>query len=238
MSEMESPRGDRTSRIEDVARVVAVHKTVPKENQWLLPLIGQPVGSGAASYRVLRYRLKKQGDPRAIGVTSPQEGEGKTTLAANLALALAEDGRERVLLVEANFQRPRIAELFGFVPPDCFSRQLNRSLDLPASSWNVVAACTDNLHLLAIDPNSSGLGSLYAPAFRNAVRQLRATAYAFIVVDCAAVLGSADVNVIADTMDGLLFAAAAGRTRARNLRRAAEYLAPANVLGTVLMETH
>lgn len=237
MSEAEPLLGPRPLPAKDVARVVAVHRTTPQRTQQL-PLLGQPVGLSAASYRVLRYRLKKHGDPRTIGVTSPLIGDGKTMLAANLALALAEDGRESVLLVEANFSRPRIAELLGFVPPDCFSLQLNRSLELPSASWNVVAAFTDNLHVLAIDPASSGPGALCAPAFRSAMRRLTTNAYAFVVVDCPPVLGSADVNVIADTVDGLLFAAASGRSRARDIRRAAEYLAPANVLGTVLLELH
>src|SRR5262245_8171774 len=55
----------------------------------------------AASFRLLRQRLIDKGDPRTVLCTSARSGEGKTTLATNLALAFAELGKHRVLLVEA-----------------------------------------------------------------------------------------------------------------------------------------
>jgi Mrp family chromosome partitioning ATPase len=199
-------------------------------------MLGEPNGPRAASFRVLRYRLKKQENPKIIGVTSPRSREGKTTTAFNLALAFAEDGRERVLLVEANLHRPQIAEMLGFAVPSCFARQLDRSLERPDKPWDVVAAFSDNLHVLAVDPNSVRPGPLCAPAFRAAMRRLAGLAYAFVVVDCPSVLGTADVNVIADSVDALLFTAVSGRSRAADLRRAEEHLAPANIVGTVLLE--
>ena len=234
MSEVEPLLGSSASSVGDVTRVVAVHKVPPQQDRWL-PMLGEPDGPRAASFRVLRYRLKKQNDPRVIGVTSPRNDEGKTTTAFNLAMALAEDGRERVLLVEANFHRPKIAEMLGFAPPSCFARQLDRSLERPVAPWEVVAAFSDNLHVLAVDPTSARLGPLCAPAFKAAMRRLAGQAYAFVVVDCPAVLGTADVNVIADTVDALLFTAVGGRSRAAELRHAEEHLAPANIVGTVLL---
>jgi receptor protein-tyrosine kinase len=236
MSEEEHLRTSRATNLGNIAGVVAVHKVSPPHDRWL-PMLSEPSGSCAASYRILRYRLKKQNDPRVIGVTSPLDNEGKTTTAFNLALAIAEDGREHVLLVEANFRRPQIAEMLGFVPPSCFARQLEQSLERPDVPWEVVAAFSDNLHVLAVDPTTERLGPLCAPAFKTAIRRLAGQAYAFVVVDCPAVLGTADVNIIADSVDALLFTAMAGRSRAGELRRAYEHLAPANIVGTVLLET-
>ena len=236
MSEVEPLLGSRSASVGDVTRVVAVHKVPPQQDRWL-SMLSEPNGSRAASFRVLRYRLKKQNDPRVVGVTSPGNDEGKTTTAFNLAMALAEDGRERVLLVEANFHRPKIAEMLGFAPPSCFARQLARSLEHPGAPWDVVAAYSDNLHVLAVDPSSVRLAPLCAPAFKSAMRCLVGQSYAFVVVDCPAVLGTADVNVIADTVDALLFTAVGGRSRAAELRRAEEQLTPANIVGTVLLES-
>jgi Mrp family chromosome partitioning ATPase len=235
MSEVEPLSNSRTSSVGVITRVVAVHRVPPEQDRWL-PMLGDPNGPRAASFRVLRYRLKRQDEPKIIGVTSPRSGEGKTTTAFNLALAFAEDGRQRVLLVEANLHRPKIAEMLGFATFSCFARQLERSLERPDAPWEVVAAFSDNLHVLAVDPTSVRQGPLCAPAFRAAMRRLVGQAYAFIVVDCPAVLGTADVNVIADSADALLLTAVGGRSRAAELRRAEEHLTPANIVGTVLLE--
>ncbi len=47
-----------------------------------------------------------------IQVTSPVPGDGKSTLSSNLAVTMAQSGR-RVLLIDADFRRPRIAKLFN-----------------------------------------------------------------------------------------------------------------------------
>lgn len=233
MSELEPMMGRRASVISDVARVVAVHDARTRI-RWV-PMLSEPNGPAAASFRVLRYRLRNHGDPRTIAVTSPSTNEGKTTTAINLAMALAEDGREHVLLLEANFHRPKIAEMLGFSPPSCFASQLDRSLEQPRAPWEVVAAFFDNLHVLAVEPNLNRGTQLCAPAFKAAMRRLVSQAYAYVVVDCPSVLGSADVNMIVDNVDALLFSVVSGRSRAGELRRAEEHLAPANIVGTVLL---
>src|SRR5215471_14436766 len=96
---------------------------LPRPQAVSLPLVmlTLPDSSRAATYRVLRHRLSQLGDPRVILVTSAQAGEGKTVCAANLAIALGECGRARVLLVEGNLRMPSLGELFGFVPAECFA---------------------------------------------------------------------------------------------------------------------
>ncbi|MBK8379317.1 MAG: hypothetical protein IPL14_15720 [Nitrospira sp.] len=53
-----------------------------------------------------------------IGVTSPGLGEGKTLTAVNLAISLAMDVTQSVLLVDANLQDPRIHEVFDLGPSE------------------------------------------------------------------------------------------------------------------------
>ncbi|HEU5058503.1 MAG TPA: hypothetical protein VFU21_18350, partial [Kofleriaceae bacterium] len=74
----------------------------------------------AAAFRVLRHHLLEHGQPKVVAVSSARDREGKTTTAVNLALALAECGRARVLLIDGNLRRPELAGLFRFVPPWCF----------------------------------------------------------------------------------------------------------------------
>jgi len=214
--------------------VVATHNQLPDaaEN---LTLLSAPESRAAASYRMLYYRLKGLGNPCAVAITSPNSGEGKTLCSVNLALAMAEDGRDKVLLVEANLRSPRIAEVLGYSPPACFRNQLARYLETPGEPWRVVAAFLDNLHVLAVDPGGTGPRLLSAPSFRAALHDFRTTGYSHVVIDCPSVIGSADANVVADTVDAVLLTASARRTRGNALKKAKEQLAPCPLLGTILV---
>ena len=75
----------------------------------------QPKGRPAEAYRAVRTALyfSTQGqDHKVIQITSPNPGDGKTTMAANLAVSIADSGK-RVLLLEADFRRPRVHGYFG-----------------------------------------------------------------------------------------------------------------------------
>jgi Mrp family chromosome partitioning ATPase len=188
----------------------------------------------AASYRVLRQRLRENGNPRVIAVTSPKPREGKTRCAIDLAMSLAEHGRGRVLLVETHLRSPRIAKALGFEPPTCFADQMAQHQRNPRLPWRVAAAFFPSFHVLALAPNA-GNWLLHEASFSLANEQLRRAGYSHIVLDCPPVLESADVNILSDFADGVLFAAHARSTTGDSLRDAAKQLAPANILGTVLL---
>jgi Mrp family chromosome partitioning ATPase len=215
---------------------VATHKPPPDPDERLI-LVREPDSARAASFRVLRHRLQERGDPRVIAVTSAGAKEGKTTCAVNLALALGECGRARVLLIEANFRAPSLAPLFGFMPPECFTAQLARHKAKPLDAWSVVEVYSPSLHVLAVQPDM-GLGHplLDGPGFSLAIEMLAQAGYDYIVIDTPPVLGAADVNLIEDAADGVVFTAWSRETSARNLRAAVEQLSPAKVLGLTLLD--
>ncbi|HLU64908.1 MAG TPA: hypothetical protein VKZ63_01450 [Kofleriaceae bacterium] len=190
----------------------------------------------AAAFRVLRHHLLDRGQPKVIAVSSPREREGKTTAAVNLALALAECGRARVLLVDGNLRRPELAGVFRFVPPWCFAEQLQVHREQPLLPWGVVDIPALWLHVAAINPRRDPGRLLDAPAFAIAMERLRLGPYDHIVVDCPSVLGGADVNLIQDSADGVILITRRKLSTARDLRQAVEQLTPARVLGTALLE--
>ncbi|HHH11798.1 MAG TPA: hypothetical protein ENK23_06980 [Sorangium sp.] len=227
--------GSGSGRVVGRAQVVATHMDAPAKGLYPLPFVEDLDSPMAASFRVLRYRLREADELQVLAVTSPGPGEGKTTCAINLAMALAEHGRDRVLLVEANVRSPKIGVALGFMPPLCFTRQMSQHLDEPSAPWRVVAAFYDNLHVLPVDPSQLQGKLLSPPAIKVAIEQLRQADYKYIVVDCPPVLGSADVNVIEDLVDEVLLVAKVGGTTREQLLAAADHIAPAEFLGTVLM---
>src|SRR5262249_44703958 len=144
--------------------------------------------------------------------------------------------RARVLLIEGNLRAPTLATLFGFQPPECFAQQLARHRERPLDPWSVVEVRWPWFHVAAVRPDSTPRALLDGPAFAIAMDRLRLGGYDYIVVDGPSVLDSADVNVIQDSVDGVLLTAWARRSSGRDLRQSAEQLSETKLLGVALLE--
>ncbi len=201
-----------------------------------LALLLDPDSERAASFRILRHHLLAAGRPQCVVVSSPRRGEGKTTTAINLALALAECGRAKVLLVETHVRRPQLASVFRFVPPWCFAEQLAAHRHQPLMPWSFVEIPQLWLHVAAINPKLEKSQWLDGPAFAIALERLRLGGYDHIVIDGPPVLGSADLNLMADAADTVVLAVRGRTSTGRDLRRAIDQLGAARVAGTVLVQ--
>jgi Mrp family chromosome partitioning ATPase len=217
------------------AEILATKHVVPARRDWRLVILNRKLVPQAASMRSLRHRIADRGDPRVILVTSAAEGEGKTFCAANLALALAEVKRSRVLLVEANVENPSLAPLFGIASPPCFLKQMEEHRGRLEAPWRVLELTTYDLHVLAISPKPQGPRVLDGQHFVTCLDSLRG-AYEYVVVDGPTVDGNPEIPLIEDAVDGVVFATNDQETRARPLRYAIEQLAPGDLLGVVLVE--
>ena len=221
---------------------------------------GNGDSESAASFRLLRQRLIERGDPRTVLCTSAMRSEGTTKLAINLALAYAELGKYRVLLLEATFRRAALGEIFGFKPPKGFGAQLIRHREHPDDPWVVVQIASTPLYIMAAEPHccphcaaiitneaakfcgmcgkdvgAAASSKLDAMTFAAATKRFRG-AFDYLVVDAPPVLANGEVNLIQDAADAIVFAAQKGRSEARNLRRAIDQLAPAPVAAVALLE--
>src|SRR6185295_6489265 len=78
-----------------------------------------PHSLAAEQYRSLRTRVARAENGRAVRaivVTSPAKGDGKSLTAANLALTMAQEFQQRVLLIDGDLRRPSVQSLFGLPP--------------------------------------------------------------------------------------------------------------------------
>jgi Mrp family chromosome partitioning ATPase len=200
-----------------------------------LVMFTDPHGKRADAYRALRHRLAHVGDPKVIGVSSAGRREGKSTAAINLAASLREGARGRVLLLEANTRAPSIANMLGFQPPICFAEQLTRHRKDPLEPWAAAEPLTP-LHVMAVDPTVKHSPLVDPIAFSIAVDRLRMAGYDYIVVDTSPVLESADVNLIADSLDGVVLTVLAKRSDTKSIKRAVNQIGTMTFLGTILLE--
>jgi Mrp family chromosome partitioning ATPase len=199
-----------------------------------LSLLAAPDSPRAKAFRVLRHRLLAGTDPHLIAVTSAQRGDGKTTCAANLALALAEESLTRVLLFEANVRQPALARLFGFEPRECLSLQMAR-LQSPQRTYSVTGIDGTRLSVAAMSPNLAPGARLDRLLLSVALNELRSE-FDYIVVDTSAALESADANVVAEAVDGVIMAARVGKSRKRHVERVIAQLGGAPLLGIALLD--
>ena len=186
------------------------------------------------AYRILRTNLLFAGGPgqlRTVAVTSAAPGEGKTTVAVNLASAFAHAG-VRVLLIDADLRHARVHRLFGLPR----SPGLADLLDDPALDGVVRATSVPNLFVIPGGrTRTTDRDAVVENILRNALRTLCAQ-FDLVILDTPPVLALADASIISAVADTVLFVVRAGRTDRGVALQALQQLEAvgANVAGTVL----
>jgi succinoglycan biosynthesis transport protein ExoP len=160
-----------------------------------------------SAFRTLRANLEPQlreQDIDLLLVTSPQKGDGKTTVAALLAESLGRLGM-RVLLVDADLKRPRLAKLARLEGEPGLAGVLREELSLTDA---IRPGWIEELSLLPTRADPEG-GDLLARRFADVIRVARED-YDLIVVDTPPLLGTDDARALAPVAEGVLLVVSAG----------------------------
>jgi capsular exopolysaccharide synthesis family protein len=169
---------------------------------------------------------------RSLVVTSAGPGEGKSIVAANLAMALAQAG-QRVLLIDADMRRPRVHEIFDLPQEPGLSNVLtghSRMADAMKKSP------VNGLWLLCaghIPPNPAEL--LGSRRYLDFIASLE-DHFDWAIIDTPPVLAVADSTIAANDASGVVFVVASDNTSRQAARAAVEQLdsAHAHLVGSVL----
>jgi len=193
-----------------------------------------PQSLAAEQYRSLRTRVKSAEHGRAmrtIVITSPNKGDGKSLTAANLALTMAQEFQQRVLLLDGDLRRPSIHRLFGINDAPGLSDVLAGRASLEDA---IVRVAQHELAIVPAGPVPSHPAELLgSTAMRRALDALR-TRYDRIIIDMPPVAPLADVSIALGMVDGLLMVVRAGVTPKPAIERALSGLDMSKVLGLVL----
>ncbi|HRY10476.1 MAG: polysaccharide biosynthesis tyrosine autokinase [Actinobacteria bacterium] len=198
----------------------------------LVTLRGTPRAEAFRSLRTnLRY-VDVDNPPHTVVITSSVLGEGKTTTACNLAIALAQAG-SKVLLLEGDLRRPKVAEYLGVDGAVGITDILIGQAKLDDSIVPWQRGLLDFLPSGAIPPNPSEL--LGSQQMADLLHEVRGR-YDAVIVDAPPLLVVTDAAVLAAAADGAILIARYGETNREQVAHAAESLEQVNarVLGTVL----
>lgn len=173
---------------------------------------------------------------RTFAITSPMQGDGKSTVALNTAAALAE-ARPKVLLVDGDLRRPTLHEKLHLPNVSGLTDVLVGTATLASAIQPTKYPGFDFLASGVTPPNPLRL--LQSPRLSELLNEMLET-YQAVVVDTPALAGMMDALAIASKVDGTLLVAAAGATDLRSARRALyrlEHTENVTLLGLVLNQT-
>ena len=195
------------------------------ENQYML----------AESYRNLRSALLFMAvegvRPKVVLITSALPNEGKSTVAANLAQALALCG-SRVILVDADLRKGVVHERMGLQREPGLSEVLRGKASLEQA---IQQNATANLSFITRGKASDDSSDLFlGHIFPQVIGKLRQQ-FDYVLIDSSPVLATDDATTLAPTMDGTLFIVRGNYTGGRQVNAALELLhqRQAKILGVV-----
>jgi polysaccharide biosynthesis transport protein len=165
--------------------------------------------------------LKSQASIQSIVVTSATSGEGKSTVAVNLAKMAAQAG-QKVLLVDANLRHPQVHHALGLVNIKGLSEILFLGIDFN----DVVgqAPREENLFVITAGDVPQNPTKLFSSQrMENFVEEAH-TKYDLVVYDAPHIMGLLDTSILANRVDGVLMVAGLGKTVRPSLHQALEEL--------------
>lgn len=238
---VEDPRPERIAlsrefglgTVESVARL-PVDWAELKERRVLSVNDAQPAGH---AYRMLRTQVLQRARTHGLttlGIVSAVNGEGKTTTAINLALSLAAEPNQTVLLLDLDLRRPAIARTLGL---GC-ERGLEACLsgDEPVKNVCYGLEGVERLFILpTLAPVTGSSEVLAGVATRKLLNELKGRDPGrLLLVDLPPVLLSDDALMVAPLLDGVVLVVNERRTRREDVVRTIDLLANTRIVGTVL----
>ncbi len=224
---------------------------LPRRERGAITVVSNPNSPGAEAVRLLSAGVHRApivtpdtgtGDgearrtpPKTILVTSPAPGDGKTTIVANLAGALAELAGDSLVL-SCDFRHPDVHRLFGVSNAKGLAKALASKDGRPRLGGRIVKTPFPDIRVVPSGPPPARPGELLgSEGMRDAIAEAEERASA-VVIDTPPILTASDAAPLLSEVDAVLVVARAGRTTVEAAERTSELLKllGAPVVGVVL----
>jgi len=204
-----------------------------------LVTLNHPKAPITEAFRTLRTNLDFSAldkSLKSLVITSSVPSEGKSTIAANLAVAEAQAGK-RVILVDADLRRPSVGKIFGLKPATGFTTVLlNRENRARAIDEALQPTVVPNLLVMTSGPHPPNPAELLAShAATEVLRELEERAD-LVIFDTPPMGPLTDAVVLSARVDGTMIVMRAGSTRRTLVGNSVNTIKKVggNVVGTVL----
>jgi exopolysaccharide/PEP-CTERM locus tyrosine autokinase len=212
----------------------------PKSKKKLAPslvAVSQPHSYEAEQFRTLKTNLLFSGDrgiPRTIMVTSAVPDEGKSFVAANLAVTFAQSLDEHVLLMDCDLRLPTVHRVFGINDTDPgLSDVLAGRIETPAALHKTGVEKLTVLPGGTIPPNPTEL--LSSRRMKNLLMEVEARYNdRYVIIDSPPPLLTAETMAIARQVDGILIVIKHESTSRKDVKEMVELLDRDKIIGVIV----
>lgn len=198
----------------------------------------EPESQAAESFKLLGVKILSINSDlrsRVVMVTSPQPFDGKSTVAANLAVAIAQELNRYALLLDCDLRRPCLHQVFGL--------QASKGIHEYLADGSSVTPCllktpVKNLTLFpGGSPSSNPSKLLSSDKMRLLIEELR-NHYQdrYIIADLPPVGFSVDTSLLSNIVDSVLLVVRSGKTPKKMIREAVARIGRDRLLGVVFNE--
>jgi exopolysaccharide/PEP-CTERM locus tyrosine autokinase len=214
-------------------RVMPVDENVLLENR----ILNQSNNSVVTDrYNLLRTKIferTRDSGMNSILVTSVTKGEGKTLTSINLAISIARELNQTVLLVDADLRSPTVHKILGLQKDKGLSDYLLH--DIPISDLLI----NPGIEKLVILPGGKSIPNsaeiLGSPKMETLVQEMKQRYKdRYVIFDSPPLLNSPDPIVFSSYVDGIVLVVEAGKTTTQQITEAMNLLKGKNIIGTVL----
>lgn len=170
---------------------------------------------------------------KSIVLTSSTASEGKSTVAANLAVSFARQGK-KVLLVDADLRRPTLEKTFGLANPLGVTNYLTE--DTISINDVIYKTTVDNLYIIPSGPTPPNPSELIGSRKMEKMIGILESTFDLIIYDAPPVLSVTDAQLLANKVDGVVVVVRVNKTEKENVRRAIGLIkhVGGRVIGTIL----
>lgn len=214
-----------------------VNRQIFKDNldENLVTLLN-PQSFESEQFKILRTNLLfpvSGKSPRCIMITSALPGEGKSFVSANLAISIAQNIDEHVLLMDCDIRKPTMHSAFGFVDVQGLSEYLSKGISL---SSLLIKTDLNKLTLLpAGSPPANPAELLSSQQMSELIKEVKERYNnRYIIIDSPPPQLTAETSAIARHVDGIIFVVKYGSTPRHIVTKLINILGKEKILGVVV----
>lgn len=217
-----------------ITQSLPVNIDILKENHIV---IGNNYPQVAEEYKLLRTQIlhkTKKNNLNTIMFTGPRPNEGKSVTTINVAISLAQEIEQTVLVVDTDFRNPSVHTYFGLPTKKGLIDFLKEGVPIP--ELLIHPEGIDKLVILpGGKPAPDAAELIKSPQMMELVQELKHCYHdRYVLFDVPPILNFADTLAFAPLVDGIVVVVEAGRTTQEDLIQSLELLKDFNILGIVL----